>query len=278
MSENAEVVVDPEPGVDGDSNPEPQAVADPGGESSPEPGTGNAGPEGDRPLTSNQQAQIRALIQQRDRQWQQHMASQTPQTPAAAGPSEPSDEDKRVRALYGSDEVGEKTFEAIEEHIRLRSGEIVTKAEAAQMARDAAAGVREQIQAGNQITAEVQSLVKDGMISPIDAETVQNAYSQKLSEPGMAHAAANSANAAYILKGTVYDMIKAGHLKPFTKPPQPTSPLTSGGNGSPAKPSVNPTLDTSKSPFAAVRAMGDDKVAELDKVSRTAYDRANAGA
>ena len=144
------------------------------------------------------------------------------------------------------------------------------------MSQAAAQQVQDRLQSGANITSEVESLVASGVIQPTEARSVQQAYSAKLRDPGMSQAASSPANAAYILKSIVYDMVKNKEIRPFTRPAQPTSPLTSSP-GSPARAEESVSLDPSKSPFKSVRQMTPERFKEIQTQSNGTYMKANGG-
>ena len=235
-----------------------------------------------------QKAQIRALIQQRDGQWQTWAQQQQAQAqarrapdPAPAKPArvEP-DVDSEIASLYSDDDIGKKTRSAIDKHFNLLMKKLgidpsqqLTRAEVERIADERTGRVREQIRSGITITQEVSNLVSRGVIDDDDAKVVQQAYSQALSNPEMAAAAENPANAPWILKGVVYDLVASGKLRPYSKPKRSTNPLQAGGPAPAARP---PAADPAKSPFAAVRGMSKDKLAAVRSLGQANYERANS--
>tara|TARA_R110000787_G_scaffold31886_1_gene84395 strand:- start:6968 stop:7792 length:825 start_codon:yes stop_codon:yes gene_type:complete len=240
-------------------------------------------------LSMEQQDRVRGMIQQRDTQWQQWAADkvrqtqQTQQAPANAAPvtDEVGDD---LRALYTDDDVGQKTFDTIEKHIRKRIGpgqqRPPTRAEIAAIARGESDKVRNQVQSGVTVTNEVNNLVQRGVISGgTEKSLVEQEYTSRLANPQVATAAQTPGGAEMILKTVVYDLISDGKIKPGSKPKQPSgSPLQPGGNGSPAPGAPDlASLDKSKSPFASVRAMSDADVKENRAVSAGNFGRASNG-
>jgi len=277
-------VVDPavvEEPVDASANePDPQAVEQPDADAGT-PDTESAGEES-RALSANQQAQVRRLIQHRDRQWQDYMQSaKGDSTDNNGDASEKTDElATDIRALYTNDDVGQKTFETIERHIQKRMGsnQSLSSEEVHNIAENAANKVRGQVQSGVAITNEVKALANQGVISTASEQRiVEKEYSNRLSDPQIAEAASTPMGAEMILKGVVYDLIKDKKIKPGAKRKQPTSPMQAGGNGSPLAASSKEMLDPQKSPFASVRALSTDDMKAAADVSRNNYSGARHG-
>jgi hypothetical protein len=232
-------------------------------------------------LSASQQANVRRLIQQRDQQWQDWTRQQQNQQTQTASEAAVLDElTTEIRGYYTDDEVGQKTFETIEKHLkkRLGSGERVTMQDVRNVAAQEAGNVRNQVQSGVAITNEVKALVTEGVISTASEQRIVEAeYTARLDDPQMAQAASTPQGAEMILKGVVYDLIKGKKIKPGAKPKAPVNPLSSGGNGSPSRPVKSESLDPSKSPFASVRAMSEDDVKAAANTSHSHFSGAANG-
>ena len=254
------------------ADPDPQAVDK---EEGTEPtSTPDSEPSDSGALNSTQQATVRRLMEQRDQQWQQwHQGQRNAQANAgaqsAAAAAEVDEMTQELRGLYTDDEVGQKT---IEKHLKKRlaaGGQGPNASQVAQIARQEADKVRNQVQSGVAVTNEVRALVSEGVISTQSEQRIVEAeYTNRLSDPSMAQAASTPIGAEMILKGVVYDLIKTKKIKPGAKPKPPANPLTSGGNGSPSPVASKEALDPRKSPFASVRAMSEADVRAAADTSR----------
>jgi hypothetical protein len=259
-----------------DETPEAEAVA--------EDATPTANPD---ELTPTQQARVMEVINHRDAQWKAHVveqerARQPEPAPAPPAGESPDEIESEIAALYTDDATGHATRRSVEKHLSLLlkregidgSSGGLTREETAEIARAEAGIVREQLRSGLSVQSEISELVSEGAISEDESTLVQQAYTHALSAPENKEAANNPAALGWILKSTVYDLMKAGKIKPHSKPTRPTNPLQPGAPGSPADP-PRASDDPSKSPFSAVRHMSKDKLAAARQTSKTNYDRAN---
>ena len=258
-----------EPPDAGANDPDPQAVES-GDVVDPQP---VSDPVDEGKLTAGQQERVRQMIQQRDNQWNQHVQGlqQARNGDAAAQAKADTESDtrtKEIRALYANDEVGQRTFDAIEKHLELRAvaGEKVTMADVRRVSDESANTVRNQVQSGVAITNEVKALRETGVLGTMqEQKVVEQEYTNRLQDPQMAQAASTPIGAEMILKGVVYDCIKAGKVKPGTKPKPPESPFSPSGPGS--SPQAPAPVDHSQSPFAGVRALTADQAKSADATS-----------
>ena len=245
----------------------------------PEPTPAPAEPE---TFSPQQEEVVRRLILDRDQQWKQHYDNQAPAQTPAETPAEPTDDiESDISALYTDDEAGRATRRSVETHFDLllkKNGigadEKITLEDVERIASDRAALTENRMRSGLAINDEVSDLVKRNVISTEDAEIVQKAYTTTLSAPGMKDSAENPANAPYILKSVVYDLIKAGKLKPFSQRARPTNPLAPGGPAGPAQP-VALSEDPKDSPFQAVRNLTKEQLAVARATDERNYARAN---
>ena len=258
-----ETVVEPQP----EPQVEPQAA-----EPQADPNT----------FTTAQQGMLKRVIQHRDAQWQQHMQQQQQAQPQQV--QEPqTDVETRARKLYTDDEVGQKTYEAIRDHMKIageetagQQADTVTREEAASLAAAAADQVRNQVQSGYKITQTVTDLVLTGAIKPEDAQTVQTEFDARMVDPTTAQVASTPAGAEIVLKNVVYDLVmKDKKITPHPQPVAPTPVFTPGGNGAPVAPEQNPQLDPQNSPFQAVRDLDKARMIELDGISKANYKGAH---
>lgn len=271
-----------------DPAPAPEPVAQESYEDPPQDATPDPAPTPE--YTPAQQAQIQAylrtVLESRDKQWQERLAQiqQTPSPePAAPSPGTPDvteDIDAEIAALYSPDEAGTRTRSAIEKHVKLllkksgldKSG--LTLEDVRKIAAEESGVVRNELRSGLSVTQEVQDLASRGVIGDDDISEVQKRYNQVLAQPGMQQAAANPNNAPWILKGVVYDLVKEGKIKPYSKPRRPTNPLAPSGPGGAPKPEP---IDPSKSPFSSVRNMKKEELEAVRNLSTSNYRRANGG-
>ena len=225
-------------------------------------------------LTPAQQERARELvlqaIQRRDQQWQQRIQQQESQKPVqepkqAPIADEEDDIDAQIAALYSDDDTGRATQKAISQHLRLMlkkmgAGSGLTEEQVRNIAAEAAGGVRNEIRSGLSVNEEVSDLVRSGVISGNESAIVQKEYQKVLRDPQMAQAAADPANAPWILKGVVYDLVKAGKLKPGAERKRPKNPMSPGGPGGAAP---KATIDPKASPFKTVRSLSAEKLKEV---------------
>ena len=146
MTEVADHVDTTEPVDASAADPDPQAV-----DTSTETDSVDS-PDSDAQsgaLNASQQATVRRLIGQRDQQWQQwHQSQQQTATATAAETAEVDEMTQELRGLYTDDEVGQKTFETIEKHLKRRMGtgtQSLTPEQVANIARGEADKVRNQV-------------------------------------------------------------------------------------------------------------------------------------
>ena len=222
------------------------------------------------------QAHINAAVLERDRQYREWEAQKKP----APAPEPKNDVDAEIAALYSDDESGKRTRETIERHLNLKMQAMgidpsasLTREDVEKIAAQQSGLVREQIRSGLTITQEVQDLVARNVIGTDDAAVVQQAYSQTIASPHMKEAADNPANAPWILKGVVYDLIKSGKVKPDSKP-RNTTPLTPSGPAPEAKPAP---VDPSTSPFPSVKKLNKETLEAARATSLRNYERATRG-
>jgi hypothetical protein len=235
------------------------------------------------PFTPQQEAVVRQLILDRDKQWEHYNAQQTPAQPdPTPAPAEPTDAiETDIAALYTDDDAGRATRRSVETHFDLLlkqrgldSEDKITLEDVERIAHNRATLTEDKMRSGLSINDEVADLVERNVISVDDARTVQSQYQAALSAPGMKEAAENPKNAPWILKGVVYDLVKAGKVKPFSKRTRPTNPLQPGGsNGSPQPVAISD--NPADSPFAAVRSMSKEQLASARATSDANYRRAN---
>lgn len=230
-------------------------------------------------FTPEQEQRVMAMIQERDRQWEARNAAEAVAKPAPA-PAPAPDVDAEIAALYSDDENGKRTRETIERHLNLKMQAMgidpsasLTREEVQQIAAQQSGLVREQIRSGLTITQEVQDLVARNVIGDDDAAVVQKAYSQTIASPAMKNAADNPANAPWILKGVVYDLIKSGKVKPDLQR-RNTNPLTPAGPAPEAKPAP---IDPSTSPFPSIKKTSKEALEAARATSLRNFKGANGG-
>jgi hypothetical protein len=272
-------MVDSEPVVEVEPAPEPAPAA----ESDPQPQPA----QGTSAFTTEQEEVVRRLIGERDKQWQGYMEQQTPAAAEAApAPTHdvvPDQIESDISALYTDDDAGRAIRRSVETHFNLLlkkegldADDKITRSDVERIANDRANMVREQLRSGLSINDEVSDLVKRGVIGVDDAAVVQEGYSSSLSSPGMKEAAENPKNAPWILKGVVYDLVKSGKIRPYSKKARATNPLQPSGAGAAAAPAP-PSEDPLTSPFASVRNLSKDQLKSARASSTTNYNRANSG-
>ena len=259
----------------------PSAGVEPEVQAQPEANSGAA-------FTASQENLIRSMIQRRDMEWQRHVESQSETStnsqaaPAAEqAPENAGNIESEISSLYTDDDVGRATRRSVERHLELilkkkgiDSSNSISRNDVERIATEKSTLVRDQLKSGLTINQEVSDLINRGVIGENDAKVVQKQYSSALNSPGMKSAAENPKNAPWILKGVVYDLVKAGKIKPFSKPPRPTNPLTPGGSG--ANPAPAPiSEDPSSSPFASIQSLSKEQLKTARNLSNKNYEKAN---
>ncbi len=226
---------------------------------------------------------VQNVVKERDRQWSEREAVLQAEVNAlkvsqAQPQNTESDVDNQIAGLYTDDEVGRRTREAIDRHLELRgltNTNNLTEEEVRRIAGESAGRVRDQIHAGYATTREVDELVQRNVIGSADKSIVQREWTTRLSDPAYAQLVNNPQAAEGALKVVVYDLIKEGKIKPYSRK-RPTNPLQPGGNGSPPQREATPdSIDPSRSPFASVRKMSKEDAEKIDSLSAGNYGRAN---
>ncbi len=226
---------------------------------------------------------VQNIVKERDRQWSEREAALQAEvnalrTSQTQSQSTESNVESQIAGLYTDDEVGRRTREAIDRHLELRgltNTNSLTEDEVRKIAGESAGRVRDQIHAGYATTREVDELVHRNVIGDADKSIVQREWSTRLSDPSYAQLVDNPQAAEGALKVVVYDLIKEGKIKPYSRK-RPTNPLQPGGNGSPPPREATPdSVDPSRSPFASVRKMSKEDAERIDNLSTGNYRRAN---
>lgn len=221
--------------------------------------------------------QLRQQLQQYQAAYaQQQQAVQTEARQAQSDQGD-SDKDKRQRAIFAQDEVGQATFEALREFQRIEQedqGGGVTEEQVRQIAQQYAGSVYERIESATSTTSALQNYVAGGVFSADDAGKIQRAYQERLQDPRQAAAARNPANANYILKDIVHDMMMRKDVTPHPPMPRNRSPMAVTGNGMPMA-GPRDSGDRKSSPFVGLRGLDSGKVLELQKMSEDNYGKAH---
>jgi hypothetical protein len=230
-------------------------------------------------------AEVKAAMSARDQQLHNHysqlQAQQTDEKTQATElqateTAEGIKSDDHLRSLFGKDDVGQQTYEMVEEFFTTKFGkqDVVSRSEASELATTAAANAVDGIKASLGTQAEIQRMVSTSAISTDDAKLLGETYANRMSDPGHAQAAQNPQMAALMLNDTFANLVKNGSIKPHAPRKEPVLQAGINGGTEPVR-SKGPTLTQVASRFDSLRSLGADKLKAAQATSNANYEKAN---
>jgi len=182
-------------------------------------------------------------------------------------------EERRIRKLFGEDDAGKATYEALEEHFRhkLRSSGVATMEDVQRLVQEQVGGLTSRLSSGYATQAQLNQMVESGMLGLEDGKKVAGLLQQAMQVPQVqqALAADRTGNTmTTMLDRIVMHLARNKQIELWKATParkRPENPLAPGNDSEPVD--REPEFDGSKSPFEEVRALGKEKLAARYKLS-----------
>lgn len=227
----------------------------------------------------NAEAEARAAAEARANQLQGQLqqASQMIEAARQQPVAQPKEDPNLAlaRSKFGQDEVGQQTFDAVRtvaEAILASRGETLTEAKVAEIAQQAAGGVRQELNSGMAMTNEINSLTAQNNLTQKEAQIFQRTLGSMMQDPQFAASAKNPQNVPWIVKGALMDLARDGKVKLGRQPRSQPSVLQPGGNGLP--PNVPEVVKASDIPIPDVAEFSEERLAELYAMSQANHKEA----
>lgn len=184
-------------------------------------------------------------------------------------------EETRIRKLFGEDDTGKATYDALEEHFKhkLRSSGVATMEDVQRLVDDRVGGLSSRISSGYSAQSRISNMVQSGMLAQEDAAKVQGLLQQAVQDRRVQAAIAQdrtggSGTINALLNGIVMHLTEQRQVELWKKPPprpRPSSPLAPGNGTEPSESA--PDFDPANSPFPELRELGKEKLKKRYELS-----------